>query len=58
MKLIVEVENCSDCPCLKNVYGHGESFEYCDHKDAPRGYGNIIPEDQFKRPPVWCPIKG
>ena len=56
MKLTLEINNCHDCPCRKNHYGHGECFEFCSHPQAPRGYDNILPNKSEDWPPIWCPI--
>ena len=59
MKLTIDVTNCSDCPCRKHHYGHGENFDYCDHPEGPKGYDNILNDyrNDYKSIPTWCPIR-
>ena len=56
MKLEIEVKSCFDCPMRNHEYGQGGSYDYCSHKDAPRGYGNVLGRP-FTVVPEWCPIK-
>lgn len=66
MKYIIEkdVDGCYNCPSRQWHTGHGEAFNYCNHPNAPSGYGNIIlndigliSESTAKKMPEWCPIK-
>lgn len=58
MKLIINVENCEDCPMKVDEYSHGGDFVYCSHIDSPSGYGNVLWEHSkgFIKTPSWCPI--
>lgn len=53
----IEVHDCRKCPFRRSHLGHGEKWEYCSHKEAPSGFGNIIPYDYAGEFPQFCPGK-
>lgn len=53
MKLEVEVNDCSDCPCAKGQ--HLAQYIICDHPHT-LGSANISPFIAVKGIPAWCPI--
>jgi hypothetical protein len=55
MKVTIEldVDGCHNCPFKQYHYGHGESWYWCSHKSAPKGYDNIL---ENRSTPRWCPI--
>lgn len=57
MKIYLEldVNNCRDCVLRDEDRGHGSMGSFCNHPEAPEGYGNII--ENIDCIPDWCPGK-
>ncbi len=56
MQLLIEVENCNDCPCKKSTTEHGATLLHCSHIGAPMEYDNVLNRDKLDVVPKWCPI--
>ena len=60
VQIEVDVTDCRNCLFRSSIRGHGECWEECGHKDHNQeSYGNILwgCQEQFKKIPIWCPLK-
>lgn len=61
MKLIIEVDNCLDCPCKETFREQGGSYTLCVHKDLKQSRAwyecQIGTGSNFKEVPEWCPLE-